>query len=104
MPKAAERGFVPDPELVDRFGRELDQLIAPGEPVGVAVSGGPDSLALLLLATAARPGLVQAATVDHALRAEGRAEAETVAGICKRIGVPHSILTVEWEQEPKTAI
>ena len=66
----------------------------------MAVSGGPDSLALLLLAAAARPGLVEAATVDHALRPESRAEAEMVAEICQRLGVPHAILTLEWRRAP----
>ena len=51
----------------------------PSEPIGLAVSGGPDSLALLLLAAEARPLKVEAATVDHALRPESRAEAEMVA-------------------------
>lgn len=63
-----------------------------GEPLGIAVSGGSDSLALLLLARAAFPGAVAAATVDHGLRAESAAEAAFVASICARIGVPHAIL------------
>ena len=94
----------PDPALVERFGRDLDALIPPGRRIGVAVSGGPDSLALLLLAAAARPGLVEAATVDHALRPESRVEAEAVAALCERLGVPHSILTAEWKEKPETAI
>ena len=64
------------------------------------MSGGPDSLALLLLAAAARPGRIDAATVDHALRAESRSEAEMVAGVCERIGVPHAILTIDWPNAP----
>ncbi|MGE4431347.1 MAG: tRNA lysidine(34) synthetase TilS [Sphingobium sp.] len=58
----------------------------------VAVSGGPDSMALLWLAVRAFPGQVQAATVDHGLRAEARAEAEMVARWCRDEGVPHAIL------------
>jgi tRNA(Ile)-lysidine synthase len=104
MPKASEKALIPDQKLVGRFSRELDQLIAPGGRIGVAVSGGPDSLALLFLCAAARPGSVEAATVDHALRAESRAEAEAVAGICERLRIPHSILTVEWKAKPETAI
>jgi tRNA(Ile)-lysidine synthase len=90
--------------MVDRFGRDLDALVQGGVPIGLAVSGGPDSLALLLLAAAVRPGLVEAATVDHSLRPEGRAEAEMVASLCERLGVPHKILTIEWKKRPDTAI
>src|SRR4051794_25711750 len=75
-------GMVPDAALVDRFRAGLDALIAADARIGVAVSGGPDSLALLLLASAARPDRVEVATVDHSLRPESRAEAETVASIC----------------------
>lgn len=104
MPTAANPSLEPPAELVERFRRNLDPLAAPGLPIAVAVSGGPDSLALLLLAAAARPGQVEAATVDHGLRAESREEAEMVGGICERLGVPHTILTVEWKQKPETAI
>ncbi|MEO8175670.1 MAG: tRNA lysidine(34) synthetase TilS [Sphingomicrobium sp.] len=90
----------PDPELVSRFAADLDALVAPGTKLGVAVSGGPDSLSLLLLASAARPGLTEAATVDHALRPESRSEAEMVASLCRTIAVPHSILTLEWATSP----
>src|SRR5687768_15674307 len=83
--------------LVERFRAELEALGgAPGDRglLGVAVSGGPDSLALLLLAEAAWPGQVRAATVDHGLRAEGVAEAAHVGAICAAIGCLHDILTV----------
>jgi tRNA(Ile)-lysidine synthase len=62
---------------------------------GVAVSGGPDSLALLLLAQACRPGLVEAATVDHGLRPESAAEAAMVAATCVELGIAHRTLTVD---------
>jgi tRNA(Ile)-lysidine synthase len=84
--------LAPDSELVIRFAADLDALVEPAGRVGIAVSGGPDSLALLLLAAAARPGLVEAATVDHGLRPESRTEVEMVALICERLGVPHRIL------------
>ena len=92
----------PDPEFVSRFATDLDALVEPSATHGVAVSGGPDSLALLLLAAAARPNQVEAATVDHGLRPESRAEAEMVASLCKRIGVSHAILTVAWPAPPKS--
>jgi tRNA(Ile)-lysidine synthase len=96
--------MVPEPALVERFRKNLDALIGPRARIGVAVSGGPDSLALLLLAAAARPGLIEAATVDHRLRPESAAEADMVARLCARLGVPHSTLGAEWAGEPASAI
>ena len=81
-------------EEAERFGRDLDRL-APYGRIAVAVSGGPDSLALLLLAQAVRPGAVIAATVDHGLRADSAAEAHAVAEACARRGVPHTTLAIK---------
>jgi tRNA(Ile)-lysidine synthase len=89
---------------IDRFRRDLDALVAPDARLGIAVSGGPDSLALLLLAAEARPGQVEAATVDHALRPASKSEAEVVAEVCARLGVPHVILSADWDEKPETAI
>ena len=83
---------MPDPALVQRFADDLDALIGSGGRVGIAVSGGPDSLALLLLAAAARPGALEAATVDHGLREESAAEAQFVAETSARLAIPHAIL------------
>jgi tRNA(Ile)-lysidine synthase len=91
-------------EAIERFRRDLDAVVPPDTNIGIAVSGGPDSLALLLLAAEARPLQVEAATVDHALRPESRAEAEMVAQLCERIGVAHAILTADWERKPVTGI
>jgi tRNA(Ile)-lysidine synthase len=96
--------MVPEPALVERFARDLDALIKPDARIGIAVSGGPDSLALLLLAAAARPTRIEAATVDHGFRAEARAEAEMVARLCEGLRVPHSIFTAGWTDLPATAI
>ena len=57
-----------------------------------AVYGGPDSLALLILAQAAFGARVCALTVDHGLRSESAAEAATVARVCADRGIPHAIL------------
>lgn len=96
--------MVPDPALVERFRSDLGGLVARGERIGLAVSGGPDSLALLLLAAAGRSGEVEAASIDHGLRAESRAECERVGEVCSRLGVPHAIFTVDWATKPVTAI
>lgn len=58
------------------------------------MSGGPDSLALLLLCQALKPGLIEVATVDHGLRPESAGEAAEVARLCARLGVQHAILPV----------
>lgn len=82
---------------VTRFAEGLARLRGPRDAddmLGLAVSGGPDSVALLLLAAAAVPGRVQAATVDHGLRAESASECAFVAGVCAGLGVPHETLTV----------
>jgi tRNA(Ile)-lysidine synthase len=56
------------------------------------------------MAAAARPGRVEAATVDHVLRTGSRHEAEMVGTLCRTVAVPHSILTARWDQPPETAI
>lgn len=86
---------MPDPALVRRFAADLAALTGGGGRIGVAVSGGPDSLALLLLAQAALPGAIEAATVDHGLRPEAAAEAAFVARTCAALGVPHATLRPE---------
>jgi tRNA(Ile)-lysidine synthase len=83
-----------DPEHVRRFRDDLAAVGADGCALGVAVSGGPDSLALLLLAAAACSYEVRAATVDHGLRAQSPAEAEFVASLCARLGIGHHVLKV----------
>ncbi len=81
------------PELVARFTADLERLTGGTGRIGVALSGGPDSVALLLLAQEAFPGDVEAATVDHQLRAASADEARFAAGLCADRGVPHVTLT-----------
>lgn len=82
------------PACITRFQADLARLVNPQHVrLGVAVSGGGDSLALLLLAHHALPGCVHAATVDHGLRAEAADEARFVADICAQLNVPHAILS-----------
>jgi tRNA(Ile)-lysidine synthase len=62
--------------------------------LGVAVSGGSDSLALLLLLTelaAEKKIPIEAITVDHGLREEAAEEAQFVRAVCGKRQVPHAI-------------
>ena len=77
----------------------FERILADSPPraLGIALSGGGDSMALLLLAhewAAPRNIAIAAVTVDHGLRPEARAEAELAGRACARLEVPHDI--VEW--------
>ncbi len=63
----------------------------------LAVSGGPDSLALLLLAHQHAAGRIIAATVDHQLRPESADEALYVGQICRQLDVAHLVLAPTQE-------
>jgi len=85
----------------------FDDLAA--EPALVlAVSGGPDSTALLHLMaqwrTALRPAPhLVAVTVDHGLRPEGKHEAAAVKQLSEKLGVEH--VTMRWTgDKPSTGI
>lgn len=82
----------PPEAAVARFRSDLTRLAGGVGPFGVAVSGGPDSLALLLLCAEAFPQETYAATVDHGLRPASASEAAFVALLCSSMGVPHMVL------------
>ncbi len=86
----------PPKAAVERFLSDLDRVTGGQTHVqfGLCVSGGPDSVALLLLARDA--GLAcQAATVDHGLRPEAKDEAQFVAKLCQELDIFHKIITIE---------
>jgi len=70
-----------------------------GAPIDCAVSGGPDSLALLALAVAAGCA-VTAYHVDHGLRDGSAEEAEVVAEAAGRLGAAFVARTVECPPGP----
>jgi tRNA(Ile)-lysidine synthase len=80
------------------FAAQWQRLWPGAERVGLAVSGGPDSLALLLLAEAALGARQFAvATVDHGLRGDSAAEAAHVAQLCAARGIAHWTLTLTMQ-------
>jgi tRNA(Ile)-lysidine synthase len=95
----------PTPRLIERFQRDLARLLHPPklakeDEVAIAVSGGPDSLGLLLLAAAAWPERIAAVTVDHGLRPEAADEARFVAEICATLSMSHTTLRVTVADDP----
>lgn len=63
-------------------------------PLGLAVSGGADSMAMLCLATEALEDIA-VVTVDHGLRPEAKDECALVERACKHRDIPCAILKVE---------
>ena len=99
----------PDPpdELDGLFARVLEARA--GEGVALAVSGGSDSTALMVLFAdwlrqrGADPAAHTVLTVDHRLRPKSAAEAEAVAGLAAKLGFPHA--TLVWEgPKPQTGL
>jgi len=74
----------------------------------LAVSGGPDSIALMWLAARWRRALPRgprllAVTVDHGLRSEASSEARDVKRLARTLDLPHR--TVRWTGvKPKTGL
>jgi tRNA(Ile)-lysidine synthase len=71
----------------------FEPLLRHATGVLIAVSGGPDSMALLALLARwkGRPPLA-AATVDHGLRPEAATEAAMVAASARKLGIAHQTL------------
>ena len=106
-----DQAVPPEGEMLQPGSDILDpnRLLAPlagAKRLLLAVSGGPDSVALMLLA-AAMAGRdtvpIEVATVDHGLRRESRAEAETVGDWARSLGFAHHVLIWEGEK-PATRI
>lgn len=85
------------------FDAAMRQLGWSGDKLALAVSGGPDSMALALCATpwAAQAGVqLVALTLDHTMRPESAAEATQVGRWLQHYGIEHHIL--RWEHPPLT--
>jgi len=94
MTATGTRSAAADDKLVRRFAEALARLNPGGGRIGLAVSGGPDSMAMLLLAHAAVPGGFEVATVNHGLREAAADECRLVAATCAERGIPCAVLKV----------
>ena len=79
----------------------LDRLAGDLPAMGIAVSGGGDSVALMhMVAEWARGRRIMVATVDHGLRPESAAEARQVSRAARALGLPHA--TLLWQRDTET--
>jgi len=91
--------------LTQRAIEAFGFLVPESSSLGVAVSGGSDSLALLMLAAGYRDASgarLRAVTIDHGLRPEAGDEARSVGRACETLGVQHD--TVLWERGARTPV
>lgn len=79
-------------DQIARFRAALSHLGADEGRLCLAVSGGPDSMALLLLGHAVAADRMRVATMDHALRTGSADEAAMVGRHCASLGVSHTVL------------
>jgi tRNA(Ile)-lysidine synthase len=100
--------LIQEPLTLGEFAAALAAIggFEPSPLIAIGVSGGPDSLALMILAdrwARARDGEALALTVDHRLRAESAAEAALVGRWLAARGIAHEVLV--WHgQKPITGI
>lgn len=81
-----------------RIRSVLDRLAGDLPALGLAVSGGGDSIALMHVAAEWAQGRrVMVATVDHGLREGSAAEAEEVARAARALGLSHAVLL--WRRD-----
>ncbi|MEE7458013.1 tRNA lysidine(34) synthetase TilS [Methylorubrum populi] len=90
-------GTNPTASLDERLARALRPSLASADgPVLLAVSGGPDSIALMHAASRIGPAdRLFVATVDHGLRPEAAEEAAGVGRLAVALGLAHAVLP--WE-------
>ena len=91
-----------------KFERQVEavlqshRMLIPGEQVTVAVSGGPDSVALLSVLLALRPSwdlCLWAVHFDHGLRGiESQNDAKFVKDFCDRIGIDLTIKNLNLQR------
>jgi tRNA(Ile)-lysidine synthase len=107
--KARQHTWTPPSAQMDSLSRLLDtcsrclsryENVVAGRPLLAAVSGGVDSTVLALLLARLQqdgrlPGELHFAHVDHAVRADSRANAEHVVALGERLGVPVRVRRLE---------
>ncbi|MBO2945960.1 tRNA lysidine(34) synthetase TilS [Paenibacillus sp. F411] len=97
--------MVEDVTNLQQLSEEIEQLASEnglwsrGDTVVAAVSGGPDSMALLLtlhhISTVLTPLKLVCAHVHHGFRQESDQEAQLVEALCARLAIPFEMAVVD---------
>ncbi|WP_342076748.1 tRNA lysidine(34) synthetase TilS [Yoonia sp. SS1-5] len=89
------------PDIAKRFVAAIDaaSIDLKSKRIGLAVSGGGDSIALMhLAARLLRPENLFVVTVNHNLRPNAAAEIALVSAQAKELGLPHAVLDWHWDK------
>ena len=86
-------------DVFARFRKETDASRSlPDEAIGLAVSGGGDSIALMHLAARTRRAEnLRIITVNHGLRPEAQDEIALVASQASALGIDHTVMDWAWD-------
>ena len=91
-------------DILNHFTEKMKtfEMQISGDKIGLSVSGGGDSTALLYLTkewAERNKKTIFVATVDHGLREESLKEAQTVKNTCESLGIECTILKwTEWNK------
>lgn len=88
-----------EPVAQKKFDEILEPICRGRKNLGLAISGGVDSMALAILCKRVRKFKMPSITafiVDHRLRPQSTTEAQSVANYLGQLGMKHEILTLNW--------
>lgn len=82
--------------VIESVQKSLNLLVSSGSRIGLAVSGGADSMAMLYILSELRPASdLFVLHVDHRLRPDSHLDAEFVVAASSELGIESSVLTGE---------
>ena len=91
---------IPTPDIAARFHSAVAANLShdPNGLIGLSVSGGGDSVAMMhLAARMIEPCRLRVVTVDHGLRAGAADEIALVAAQAEKLGLSHTVLRWTWD-------
>ena len=93
---------IPTPDIAARFHSAVAAHLShdPNGLIGLSVSGGGDSVAMMhLAARMIEPCRLRVVTVDHGLRAGAADEIALVAAQAAKLSLAHTVLNWTWDRQ-----